>query len=80
MVSQATAKLDETLEALRNRPLKETVFLYLDARYEKVRQDGQIQDASKLWRGCQARNMRTTPKTATIEPATAFHPNFSLKK
>jgi putative transposase len=48
MVSQASAKLDETLEAWRNRPLGEMVYLYLDARYEKVRQDGQIRDAAIL--------------------------------
>lgn len=45
-VSQAAAKLDETLEAWRNRPLNEVVYLYLDARYEKVRQDGQVRDAA----------------------------------
>jgi putative transposase len=47
-VSQASAKLDETLEVWRNRPLGEMVYLYLDARYEKVRQDGQIRDAAIL--------------------------------
>ena len=35
--------LDEMLEAWRNRPLGEIVYLYLDARYEKVRMDGQIE-------------------------------------
>jgi transposase-like protein len=47
-VSRAAALLDETLEAWRNRPLGEIVYLYLDARYEKVRQDGQIRDAAIL--------------------------------
>jgi transposase-like protein len=47
-VSQAAAKLDETLEGWRNRPLGEIVYLYLDARYEKVRQDGQVRDAAVL--------------------------------
>jgi transposase-like protein len=47
-VSRATALLDETLEAWRNRPLGEIAYLYLDARYEKVRQDGQIRDAAIL--------------------------------
>jgi len=47
-VSRATAKLDETLEAWRNQPIGEIVYLYLDARYEKVRQDGQIRDAAVL--------------------------------
>jgi putative transposase len=48
LVSQAAAKLDEGLEAWRNRPLGEIVYLFLDARYEKVRQDGQIRDAAVL--------------------------------
>jgi len=47
-VSQAAARLDETLQAWRNRPLGEIVYLYLDARYEKVREDGQIRDAAVL--------------------------------
>jgi putative transposase len=48
LVSQAAARLDETLEAWRKRPLGEIRYLYLDARYEKVRQDGQIRDAAVL--------------------------------
>ena len=40
-VSRAASKLDEVIEAWRNRPLGEYVYLYLDARYEKVRMDGQ---------------------------------------
>jgi transposase-like protein len=47
-VSRASEKLDEVLEAWRNRPLGEIVYLYLDARYEKVRMDGQIRDAAIL--------------------------------
>jgi len=47
-VSRATAQLDGILESWRIRPLGETVYLYLDARYEKVRQDGQIRDAAIL--------------------------------
>jgi transposase-like protein len=47
-VSRATAQLDEVLAAWRNRPLGEYVYLYLDARYEKVRQDGQVRDAAVL--------------------------------
>jgi len=47
-VSQAAARLDETLEAWRNRPLGEILYLYLDARYEKVREDGQVRDAAVL--------------------------------
>ena len=48
LVSRAAALLDSTLEAWRTRPLGEFVYLFLDARYEKVRQDGQIRDAALL--------------------------------
>ena len=47
-VSRAARQLDEVLEAWRTRPLAETTYLYLDARYEKVRIDGQIRDAAIL--------------------------------
>ena len=47
-VSQAAALLDEKLEAWRNSTLGEIVYLYLDARYEKVRQDGQVRDVAVL--------------------------------
>jgi transposase-like protein len=47
-VSRAAAQLDEGLQAWRERPLGETAYLYLDARYEKVRIDGQIRDAAIL--------------------------------
>jgi len=47
-VSRAAAQLDETLEAWRNHPIGEIRYLYLDARYEKVRIDGQIRDAAIL--------------------------------
>jgi transposase-like protein len=48
VVSQAAAQLDETLEAWRKRPLGEILYLLLDARYEKVRQEGQVRDAAVL--------------------------------
>jgi putative transposase len=47
-VSRASEQLDEVLEAWRNRSLGEMVYLYLDARYEKVRIDGQLRDAAIL--------------------------------
>lgn len=47
-VSKAIALLDETLESWRQRPLGECPYLVLDARYEKVRQDGQVRDAAIL--------------------------------
>jgi len=45
-VSRAASQLDEVLEAWRNRPLGEYMYLCLDARYEKVRIDGQMRDAA----------------------------------
>ena len=47
-VSRACKQLDEELEAWRTRPLGEVPYLYLDARYEKVRQAGNVQDAAIL--------------------------------
>ena len=47
-VSRAAAELDETLHTWRGRPLGRYRYLYLDARYEKVRQDRQVQDAAVL--------------------------------
>ena len=47
-VSRATAQLDGILAQWRERPLGEMPYLYLDARYEKVRQDGQVRDAAVL--------------------------------
>ncbi len=47
-VSRAAAALDENLQAWRSRPLGAMVYLFLDARYEKIRQDGQIRDAAIL--------------------------------
>jgi len=47
-VSRATAALDEQLEQWRKRPLSQMHYLYLDARYEKVRLDGQVLSAAIL--------------------------------
>lgn len=47
-VSRAAQLLDEELETWRNRSLGEIVYLYLDARYEKVRQAGNVRDAAIL--------------------------------
>jgi transposase-like protein len=47
-VSRAAAELDAVLDAWRTRPLGEYPYVYLDARYEKVRQDGQVRDAAVL--------------------------------
>ena len=47
-VSRATAQLDEVLQEWRERPLGEIAYLFVDARYEKVRQAGQVRDAAVL--------------------------------
>ena len=47
-VSQAAQELDATLDAWRSRPLPECPYLLLDARDEKVRQGGIVQDAAVL--------------------------------
>jgi len=47
-VSRATALLDEDLQKWRTRPLGQTKYLVLDARYEKIRQSGSIVDCSVL--------------------------------
>ena len=47
-VSRAAAKLDEGLKAWRERPLGEGPYLFLDARYEKVRLEGRIVDCAVL--------------------------------
>jgi transposase-like protein len=45
-VSRAAALLDEQLTRWRERPLGQLKYLYLDARYEKVRLDGQVRSAA----------------------------------
>jgi transposase-like protein len=47
-VSRATTQLDEVLQEWRERPLGEISYLYVDARYEKVREAGQVRDAAVL--------------------------------
>ncbi len=47
-VSRCTALLDEELSAWRNRPLEAYPYVVLDARYESVRQGGQVLDAAVL--------------------------------
>ncbi len=47
-VSRAAAQLDEVLQQWRERPLGEITYLYVDARYEKVREAGQVRDAAVL--------------------------------
>lgn len=47
-VSRATALLDDELEKWRCRPLAEIPYLILDARYEKVRQDGAVRSCAVL--------------------------------
>ena len=47
-VSRASKLLDHDLEQWRERPLGEVRYLNLDARYEKVRIDGIVRDATIL--------------------------------
>ena len=47
-VSRATEKLDVGLAAWRERPLGATPYVLLDARYESVREAGQIVDCAVL--------------------------------
>ena len=47
-VSRAAAQLDDLLGAWRERPLGTYRYVILDARYEKVRQGGQVLDAAVL--------------------------------
>jgi putative transposase len=47
-VSRAAAQLDGVLQEWRERPLGEITYLYVDARYEKVREAGQVRDAAVL--------------------------------
>ena len=43
-VSRLSKTLDEELEKFRHRPLGRIHYLYLDARYEKVRESGSVRD------------------------------------
>jgi putative transposase len=47
-VSQAAGQLDAELEKWRERPLGEYPFLFLDAYYEQVREDGQVRHLAVL--------------------------------
>jgi transposase-like protein len=47
-VSQATARLDQELEAWRTRLIGEVRYLILDARYEKVRHGGSVVSCAVL--------------------------------
>lgn len=48
MVSNAAKKLDEALNAWRERPLGKTDYLIVDARYEQVRVGGLVRDCAVL--------------------------------
>lgn len=47
-VSRATKLLDEELTQWKQRPLGKYIYLYVDARYEKVRQGGNVMDSAVL--------------------------------
>jgi putative transposase len=46
-VSRAARMLDEELDAWRNRPLGQFKYLFLDARYEKMRHGGIVRDGEE---------------------------------
>ncbi len=45
-VSRCSKELDKELESWRNRPLGSVPYLILDARYEKIRQDGSVRSCA----------------------------------
>lgn len=47
-VSRAARMLDDELQAWRNRPLGECKYLFVDARYEKMRAGGVVRDVAVL--------------------------------
>jgi putative transposase len=47
-VSRAAQALDDELQKWRNRPIGETPYLILDARYENVRHGGQVRSCAVL--------------------------------
>jgi len=47
-VSRASKTLDDQLEAWRDRPLGQFPYVYMDARYEKVRHNGVVIDCAVL--------------------------------
>jgi putative transposase len=47
-ISRCAQQLDEGLQAWRTRPLDETPYVLLDARYERVREAGQVVDCAVL--------------------------------
>jgi putative transposase len=48
MVSQAAAQMDAELEKWRARPLGEYPYVFMDAYYEQVREDGQVRHLAVL--------------------------------
>lgn len=47
-VSRASKSLDDQLQSWRDRPLEQFPYVYMDARYEKVRHNGVIIDCAVL--------------------------------
>ena len=47
-ISRCAERLDEGLQAWRTRPLDETPYVLLDARYERVREGNQVVDCAVL--------------------------------
>jgi transposase-like protein len=47
-VSDCAKRLDPELQEWRDRPLSSCPYLVFDARYEKIRHDGQLRDCAVL--------------------------------
>ena len=47
-VSRIAEQLDEALKNWREQPLGETPYVFLDARYERIREDGRLVDCAVL--------------------------------
>lgn len=48
-VSKLSSEMDGEIDKWRNRPLEAFKYLILDARYEKVRDNGRVVDMAVLW-------------------------------
>ncbi len=85
LVSELAGQLDAELEAWRNRPLTETTYPYLsvDARYEHVRQGGQIVSQGVLIvAGVRADGHREilAVAVADTESEATYHHLFAISK
>jgi len=75
-VSRAAKLLDDELEAWRNRPLGDMPYLFLDARYEKLREGGVVRDAAILSAVGITPEGRRTVLGVSCEPSEGDYPDF----